>query len=54
LTIVRALAEGDFAALRLIPRMLGKRAQIERIRRLRPREVRRLLLAHRLGLTEVA
>ena len=45
---------GDFAALRLIPRMLGKRAQIDRIRKLTPREVRRLLLAHRLSLTEVA
>ena len=54
LTIVRALAAGDFAALRLIPRMLGKRAQIRRIRRLTPGQVRRLLLAHRLSLTEVA
>ena len=54
LTIARALAAGDLAALRLIPRMLGKRAQIERIRQLTPGEVRRLLLAHRLGLTEVA
>ena len=53
LTIARALAAGDFAALRLIPRMLGKRAQIRRIRRLTPGEVRRLLLAHRLSLTEV-
>jgi GT2 family glycosyltransferase len=54
LTIVHALAAGDFAALRLIPRMLGKRTEIDRIRRLSPGEVRRLLLAHRLSLTEVA
>jgi hypothetical protein len=54
LAIVRALAAGDLAALRLIPRMLGKRAQIRRIRRLTPGQVRRLLLAHRLGLREVA
>jgi len=54
LAIVRALAAGDFAALRMIPRMLGKRAQIERIRRLTPGEVRRLLRAHRLRLAEVA
>jgi GT2 family glycosyltransferase len=54
LGMVRALAAGDFAALRLIPRMLRKRAQIRRIRRLTPGEVRRLLLAHRLSLTEVA
>jgi hypothetical protein len=53
-TIVRALAAGDIAALRLIPRMLGKRTQIDRIRKLTPGEVRRLLLAHRLSLTEVA
>jgi hypothetical protein len=52
--MVRALAAGDFAALRLIPRMLRKRAQIRRIRRLTPGEVRRLLLAHRLSLAEVA
>ena len=54
LAIVRALAAGDFAALRLIPRMLAKRAQIRRIRRLTPGQVRRLLLEHRLSLTEVA
>lgn len=54
LTILRALAAGDFAALRLIPRMLGKRAEINRIRQLTPGEVRRLLRAHRLRLTEVA
>jgi hypothetical protein len=34
--------------------MLGKRAQIGRIRRLTPGQVRRLLLEHRLSLTEVA
>ena len=54
LAMVRALAAGDFAALRLIPCMLRKRAQIRRIRRLTPGEVRRLLLAHRLSLAEVA
>src|ERR1035438_10191190 len=36
-------------ALRLIPRMLCKRAQIQRIRRLTPGQVRRLLLEHRLS-----
>jgi hypothetical protein len=53
-TIVRALVAGDAAALRLIPRMLAKRAEIDRIRRLTPGEVRQLLLAHRLSLREVA
>jgi hypothetical protein len=54
LAIVRALAAGDFAALRLLPRMVAKRAQIARMRRLTPGQVRRLLLDHRLGLGEVA
>jgi Glycosyltransferase like family 2 len=54
LTIAYSLAAGDLAAFRLIPRMLGKRAAIDRIRRLTPGEVRRLLLAHRLRLREVA
>jgi hypothetical protein len=49
-----ALVRGDLEALRLAPRMLGKRAEIGRIRRLTPGEVRRLILAHRLSLKEVA
>jgi len=49
-----ALARGDWQALRLAPRMLRKRAQIGRIRRLDAGAVRRLLLAHRLSLREVA
>ena len=54
LAILRALVAGDIAALRLVPRMLAKRGQIRRIRRLTPGEVRRLLLAHRLKVAEVA
>ena len=54
LTILKALAQGDFAALRLVPRMLRKRAAIRRLSRLTPSEIRRLLLAHRLRLSEVA
>jgi GT2 family glycosyltransferase len=53
-TILRALVGGDVAALRLIPRMLGKRAQVRPIRRLSGGEVRRLVMAHRLRLSEVA
>ena len=48
-----ALIRGDWHALRLALRMLRKRAQVRRIRRLAPREVRRLILAHRLSLKEV-
>ena len=54
LRIARALLAGDFAALRLLPRILRKRAQISSFRKLSPAEVRRLLLAHRLTLKEVA
>jgi hypothetical protein len=49
-----ALVRGDLAALRLAPRMLRKRADIRRIRRLTPGEVRRLILAHCLSLRDAA
>jgi GT2 family glycosyltransferase len=53
-TIARSLFRGDWQALRMAPRMIRKRAEVERIRRLTQSEVRRLLLAHRLSLREVA
>ena len=53
-TIARALVRGDLEALRLASRMLRKRAEIRRIRKLSGREVRQLILAHRLSLREVA
>ncbi len=49
-----ALVRGDLAALRLAPRMLRKRAEMRKLRRLAPRDVRRLILANRLSLREVA
>jgi len=49
-----AIVRGDLAALRLLPKMLRKRADLARIRRLRPAEVRRLILSHRLSWKEVA
>ena len=49
-----ALVRGDLAALRLLPRMLRKRAEVRKLQRLSPREVRRLILSHRLSLREVA
>jgi len=52
-TMARALVRGDLQALRLTPRMLRKRAEIARIRRLSPPDVRRLLLANRLSLRDV-
>ena len=53
-TIARALARGDWQALRLAPRMLRKRAEVARIRRLSNADVRILLRRHRLSLREVA
>ena len=53
LTMARALFRGQIQALRLAPRMWQKRAALDRIRKLSPREVRRLLLSHRLPLREV-
>jgi GT2 family glycosyltransferase len=47
---VLALLKGDLAALRLLPRMLRKRREMARIRRLHPREVRALILRHRIAL----
>jgi hypothetical protein len=54
LRMAAAIARGDLAALPLIPRMLRKRAGMASIRKLRPREVHRLILANRLGWKELA
>ena len=48
------LAAGQFQALVLAPRMLGKRAGLARIRRLTPGQVRRLIWQNRLRLKDVA
>jgi GT2 family glycosyltransferase len=53
-TIATALLRGDLQALRLAPRMLRKRAQVRRIRKLAPGEVRRLILDNRIPLRELA
>ena len=49
-----ALIKGDLAALRLTPRMLAKRRQVDRIRKLTPAEVRALILQHRIPLKELS
>ena len=51
-TMALALVKGDWGALKLLPRMLRKRAQIRGLRKLSPRETRRLILANRLALRE--
>lgn len=50
LVVAGALLKGDLAALRMLPRTLGKRREIARCRKLSSAEVRRLLLAHRISL----
>jgi len=52
--MARTLLRGDWNALRLAPRIWRKRAEIQRLRRLGPGEVRRLILRHRLSWREVA
>jgi GT2 family glycosyltransferase len=54
LAMAMALIRGDLGALRMAPRILQKRSDIGRIRRLKPAEVRRLILQNRLGLRDVA
>lgn len=54
LRVAMALVRGDLNALRLLPRFLWKRRQLSRIRRLEPRQVRELLLRHRISLKELS
>lgn len=49
-----ALLKGDLEALWLVPRMLRKRRQVNRFRKLSPREVRKLILEHRIPLKQLA
>ena len=53
-TIARSITRGDWEALRMAPRILAKRAEVARMRKLRAGEVWRLLWRHRLRLREVA
>jgi GT2 family glycosyltransferase len=48
-----ALLKGDWQAVPLLPRMLAKRREVERIRKLSPREVRQLIMEHRISLKEL-
>jgi GT2 family glycosyltransferase len=48
-----ALLKGDWQALPLMPRMLAKRREVERIRKLSPREVRKLIMDHRISLKQL-
>jgi GT2 family glycosyltransferase len=49
-----ALITGDLRALLLLPRMLSMRRDVNRYRKLSPREVRKLILAHRIPLKQLS
>jgi GT2 family glycosyltransferase len=53
LRIARAMLAGDLDALRFIPRMLRKRAQILRTRKLTSAETRQLILSYQIPLEEL-
>ncbi len=48
-----ALLQGDLQALRLLPRMLRKRGEVDRFRKLSSREVKKLILEHRIPLKQL-
>jgi hypothetical protein len=48
-----ALVKGDLQALTLLPRMLRKRRHVNQIRKLSPREVRKLILKYRIPLKQL-
>lgn len=52
--LLKSLLLGDLQALRLIPRMLRKRREIQKIRQLSPREVKQLILANSISLAELS
>lgn len=54
LAMAGALLRGDLQALAMLPRILRKRRETGRIRKLSPRAVRQLLLRYRLPLRKVA
>lgn len=54
LRVALALLCGDLAAVRLMPKMLRKRRQIEAIRALSPRQVRELIMRYRIPIRTLA
>ena len=48
-----SLLKGDLAALMLLPKMLAKRRDVRHIRKLSPREVKTLILEHRIPLKQL-
>ncbi|MBI4893957.1 MAG: glycosyltransferase family 2 protein [Acidobacteria bacterium] len=54
MAVLWAMARGDWEALLLLPRMLRKRRQMRSLRKLSPRQVKQLLLRHRISLKELS
>ncbi len=54
LSVATALVKAHLEAIPLLPRMLRKRAEVNRIRHLTPRQVRALLLRYRIPLAEIS
>ena len=54
LSAALALLKGDIESLKFLPRMLRKRRQLDRFRKLSPRQVRKLILQHRISLKQLA
>lgn len=52
--LLKALALGDWEALWMLPKMLRKRRDVRRIAKLTPRQVKQLILDHRIDLRELA
>jgi len=53
LRVAVALLRGDLTALRMLPRMLRKRRELCRFRKLTPRQARELILRYRISLREL-
>jgi len=54
LTVMVALLKGDLKALMLLPKMLRKRRQVDRLRKLSAAQVRTLLLRYRIPLKDLS
>ena len=52
--VASALTKGLFSAMRMAPRMLRKRRDVDRYRKLSPKQVRRLILDNRISLKELS
>ncbi|MGH9663168.1 MAG: glycosyltransferase, partial [Bryobacteraceae bacterium] len=54
LRVAAALLKGNFSALLLLPKILRKRRQVHRFRKLSPLQIRQLLRRYRISLKEIS